>query len=83
MDWDYRQEIFDKIINKFKSNNADYDCILGVSGGKDSLRQALWLRDVAKLKPLLVSLSYPPEQMTSLGEANLSNIINHGFDCNS
>ena len=53
---------------------------LGVSGGKDSTRQALWVRDKLKLKPLLVCCSYPPEQLTILGAKNLSNLIELGFD---
>lgn len=69
------------IIKKFpKKKSSFYDCIIGVSGGKDSLRQALWVRDKLGLKPLLVCGSYPPEQITQLGADNLSNIINQGFD---
>ena len=33
-----------------------------------------------KLKPLLVCLSYPPEQVTRTGTQNISNLINLGFD---
>lgn len=57
-----------------------YDCIVGVSGGKDSTRQALWIRDYLKLKPLLVCCSYPPSQMISQGPDNICNLINLGFD---
>ncbi len=32
------------------------------------------------LKPLLICLSYPPEQITNLGATNISNLINLGFD---
>ena len=51
-----------------------------VSGGKDSTRQALWVRDKLGLNPLLVCLSYPPEQVTERGVANHSNLIELGFD---
>lgn len=51
-----------------------------MSGGKDSLRQALWLRDRFNVNPLLVCLSYPPEQVTECGVNNLSNLIEQGFD---
>ena len=77
-----RIEIINKIIkknNKDKTNN-DFDCILGVSGGKDSVRQALWVREKLNLKPLLVCCAYPPEQLTDLGAKNLSNLIELGFD---
>ena len=67
------------IINSRKSNN-EYDCIIGVSGGKDSTRQAVWVRDRLKLKPLLVCCAYPPQQMIKVGASNLENLINLGFD---
>jgi hypothetical protein len=51
-----------------------------VSGGKDSTRQALFIRDALGLNPLLVCLSYPPEQVTTRGTNNISNLINLGFD---
>jgi N-acetyl sugar amidotransferase len=57
-----------------------FDCIIGVSGGKDSSRQALWVRDKLGLKPLLVCLSYPPEQVSDRGVNNISNLIELGFD---
>lgn len=80
LDWEYRLSILEKLFSDYKRKNSAYDCVLGVSGGKDSLRQALWLRDAVGIRPLLVSLAYPPQQMTVLGEKNLSNLISHGFD---
>ena len=59
---------------------AEHDCIVGVSGGKDSTRQALWVRDKLGMNPLLVCCSYPPKQMLDLGAKNLENLINLGFD---
>ncbi len=32
------------------------------------------------MRPLLVSVVYPPEQQTERGAANLANLIDHGFD---
>ena len=57
-----------------------WQCIVGVSGGKDSTRQALWVREKLGLTPLLVSVAYPPRQITAVGADNLSNLINLGFD---
>ena len=57
-----------------------YDCIVGVSGGKDSTRQAHWVRDRLGLNPLLVCCGYPPLQMTDIGADNMSNLISMGFD---
>jgi N-acetyl sugar amidotransferase len=82
VDWDERKSEINKIV-KFgrKNNHSGYDCIIGVSGGKDSVRQAFFVKDVLKMNPLLVCLSYPPEQVTQRGVDNVSNMISHGFDC--
>ncbi len=81
VDWLERYEILKDLIDSFPKNKKQhFDCIIGVSGGKDSTRQALWVRDKLGLKPLLVSLSYPPEQLTERGVDNVSNLINLGFD---
>lgn len=82
VDWDERRKELEEIVTFGKANNhSGYDCIIGVSGGKDSTRQAFYVKDVLKMKPLLVSLGYPPEQVTQRGVDNVSNMINHGFDC--
>lgn len=83
VDWHERYEILQDLIDKYnkkKSKKIIHDCIIGVSGGKDSTRQALWIRDKLKLNPLLVCVSYPPEQVNKRGVDNLSNLIELGFD---
>lgn len=65
---------------KKKRNKGAYDCIVGVSGGKDSTRQAHWVRDRLGLRPLLVCCAYPPRQMSEIGAKNLTNLIELGFD---
>jgi len=72
----------DKIKSSRKKhrNKGAYDCIVGVSGGKDSTRQAHWVRDRLGLRPLLICGAYPPKQMTEIGANNLSNLIKMGFD---
>lgn len=60
--------------------NSRWQCIVGVSGGKDSTRQALWVREQLGLTPLLVTVAYPPRQMSLIGAQNLSNLTNLGFD---
>lgn len=81
VDWQERYEILRDLLANFKRKKGQYhDCIIGVSGGKDSTRQALYLRDKLGINPLLVCLSYPPEQVTERGVDNLSNLIELGFD---
>jgi N-acetyl sugar amidotransferase len=82
VDWEERRKEIDEIVAFGRKNNhSGYDCIIGVSGGKDSTRQAFFVKDVLKMKPLLVCLNYPPEQVTQRGVDNVSNMISHGFDC--
>lgn len=82
VDWSERRKELDRIVSfGQKNSHSGYDCIIGVSGGKDSTRQAYFVKDVLKMNPLLVSLGYPPEQSTQRGVDNVSNMINHGFDC--
>jgi N-acetyl sugar amidotransferase len=81
VDWQERYETLKDILEGYKLNKkSHFDCIIGVSGGKDSTRQALWARDKLGLKPLLACLSYPPEQVTQRGVNNISNLIELGFD---
>jgi N-acetyl sugar amidotransferase len=81
VDWDDRAQILVDLIATFpKPKRSHFDCIIGVSGGKDSTRQALWVRDKLGLNPLLACLSYPPQQITDRGASNISNLIELGFD---
>ena len=62
-DWKLREKKFEKIIKNNKSKNY-YDCIIGVSGGKDSYFQAHIIVKKYGLKPLLVTYhgnNYLPE----------------------
>lgn len=71
-------------VNRVRSRRSDrhpqFDCLLGVSGGKDSTRQALWVRENLGLKPLLALVTYPPRQLTDRGAANVANLLELGFD---
>lgn len=81
IDWTARRREIEDIADWGRRNSdGAYDCIIGVSGGKDSHRQAFYARDQLGLKPLLVSCAYPPEQQTERGATNLANLARHGFD---
>ncbi len=81
VDWQERYEILQDLLRTFpRRPGQKFDCIIGVSGGKDSTRQALWVREKLGLKPLLACLSYPPEQVSQRGVDNISNLIELGFD---
>jgi N-acetyl sugar amidotransferase len=64
-DWDERRNQFEEILKKtLERNTSNYDCIIPVSGGKDSYYQAHIIATKYKLKPLLVTYhgnNYLPE----------------------
>ena len=55
-DWKKRKILLEKILNKYKKQNSkeNYDCIVPVSGGKDSYYQTHIVQSFG-LKPLLVT----------------------------
>lgn len=63
--WDRRRTMFERSIEEIRDKNAsDYDCIIPVSGGKDSYYQAHVMAAEYGLKPLLVTYhgnNYLPE----------------------
>lgn len=82
IDWELRRGKLETIADWGRDRNvSDYDCIIAVSGGKDSTRQSMFVRNELGLRPLLVCCSYPPEQLVERGAQNLSNLISLGFDC--
>ena len=82
VDWDERRTQLGKHVDYCINNRSalGYDCIISVSGGKDSTRQAMIARDELGLNPLLVSTVSPPEMLTDIGVNNLSNLNSLGFD---
>ena len=82
INWEKRWSEINKIRSWGQRNTkSSYDCIVTVSGGKDSMKQSFFARDELKMNPLLVACLYPPEQLHERGAENFSNLIEHGFDC--
>jgi N-acetyl sugar amidotransferase len=82
VDWEERKRELLEVVEFGKANaHSGYDCIVGVSGGKDSTRQAIYVKESLGMKPLLVCVSPPPQQLTIRGARNISNLIEQGFDC--
>ncbi len=70
IDWEERQKLLIETIKESKiKSGANYDCIIPVSGGKDSYFQTHFIKNVLGFNPLLVTYhgnNYLPE-----GEYNL------------
>lgn len=79
INWELRKKELAEIIESTRKNNQGvYDCVIGVSGGKDSTFQALVARDKLNLRCLLVN--YEPDARTEIGNKNLENLKQLGFD---
>ena len=78
INWNERMKELRNIVEDAKDKKADYDCVIGVSGGKDSTKQAITARDALGLKCLLVN--YQPENITDIGVENMENLKQNGFD---
>ena len=78
IDWQKRKIEFEKIINNYKKDDFGYDCIIPVSGGKDSTYQAYFMKEVYGMNPLCVC--FETTSPTELGQRNLDNISKMGID---
>jgi len=81
IDWEKRWEELETLAHKYKGINGKngYDCIIAVSGGKDSHYQTYIFKEVLHMNPLLVTVedNFP---MTQAGIHNLKN-ISEEFSC--
>lgn len=80
IDWKKREKEFYSIIKKFKlpKDRPGYDCLIPVSGGKDSTYQAYFMKEVCGMNPLCVC--FETTKVTDLGQRNLSNLSKMGID---
>lgn len=78
INWENRESDFREILKKFRSNGSKYDCIIPVSGGKDSVYQAITMRDKYNMNPLCVN--HVPCEITDVGQKNITFLREQGFD---
>ena len=76
INWEQREKEFLELIQKYKTQ-SDYDCIIGVSGGKDSTYQVIKVLELG-LNPLCIC--FEPTIPTEIGRKNLENLNNLGVD---
>jgi N-acetyl sugar amidotransferase len=79
IDWDARRAEFEGLVEKCRSDDPNkYDCIIPVSGGKDSTWQVHVAKNVYGLRPLC--LCFEPTLPTEVGRRNLENLNRMGVD---
>lgn len=77
IDWDYRERSFRQVAENAKSQTKRFDCLIPVSGGKDSTWQVVLCLEYG-LRPLAVTWKTPAR--TSIGQRNLDNLVRLGVD---
>jgi N-acetyl sugar amidotransferase len=82
IDWESREKSLRELLAQYKSKTKArggiYDCIIPVSGGKDSHYQVYLAKKVYGLNPLLVTYNHVFN--TKLGVRNLRNLVMR-FEC--
>lgn len=78
IDWKKREEELLQLLDKHRSKDGSYDCMVPGSGGKDSAMQAHLLKYKYGMNPL--TITWPPILYTDYGFKNWKNWINSGFD---
>lgn len=78
IDWAKRQEELNGICDRYRSKNGNnYDCIIPVSGGKDSHFQVIKMLEL-RMNPLCVTATTC--KLSDLGWRNIENIKKLGVD---
>lgn len=74
VDWDKKKKELEKILNKAKKEAGDnYDCIVPISGGKDSAWQLYTICKEYGMKPIAVTFSH--NWFSKTGIYNLQNLL--------
>jgi N-acetyl sugar amidotransferase len=77
IDWVKRQQDFVAVVENAKRRSRGYDCVIPVSGGKDSTWQVVTCLEHG-LNPLAVTWKTPAR--TAVGARNLANLVTLGVD---
>ncbi|MBN2735002.1 MAG: N-acetyl sugar amidotransferase [Methanomicrobiaceae archaeon] len=77
IDWVKREKAFLNVVENAKKRSEGYDCLIPVSGGKDSTWQVVKCLEYG-LTPLAVTWKTPAR--TEIGAKNLANLISLGVD---
>jgi len=78
VDWEARKKELLRILERYRSKSGgNYDCIIPVSGGKDSHAQTLRMLELG-MNPLCVTAT--TDKLSSIGRRNIENLKNRGVD---
>lgn len=77
IDWEERKTELLELLNKYRGSGSDWDCIVPVSGGKDSTYQVIRMLQLG-LNPLCVTAHTC--DLSDIGRENIENIKQLGVD---
>lgn len=78
VDWDARRAELDEILRRYQSSDgSNYDCIIPVSGGKDSTYQTVKMLELG-MNPLCVTAT--TDKLSEIGRRNIENLKHLGVD---
>lgn len=81
VDWDSRYHELEVLCDKYRRKQpGQYDCLIAVSGGKDSHYQVHVMKELMNMNPLLITVE-DFFTMTEAGKHNIKN-ISETFGCN-
>ena len=78
LDWGARQKELIELLERNRSKNGDFDCVIPVSGGKDGSYVAYMLKHKYGMNPLAITVR--PALSLEIGDKNLTNFIHSGYD---
>jgi len=78
IDWDEREKMLIKLLDRFRSKDGSYDCLVPGSGGKDSSFVSHLLKYKYGMHPL--TITWAPFLYTDIGWKNYLNFKDAGFD---
>lgn len=73
VDWEQREAHLRKLLDRYRSRNGSYDCLVPGSGGKDSVYASHILKHKYGMNPLTVT--WAPHLYTDVGWRNFQNWI--------
>jgi len=78
IDWSKREDALVALLDKHRRHDGSYDIVVPVSGGKDGGFVAHQLKHRYGMNPLTVT--WAPHLYTDIGQQNLQNFVDAGFD---
>lgn len=78
IDWQARERELREILDTYRSQKGGFDCLVPVSGGKDGSYVSHQLKHKYHINPLTVTVT--PALSLDLGNQNLKNFINSGYN---